>query len=380
MTMRVAIVNPVWHPGAASPAETLDRFTTLTGWAEALAGAGAAVTVHQRFPTAAVLRRADVTYTFVADEGPPVPDRVWRDVAAMAASVVSADPDVVHVNGVVFPRWFRQLRRRLPPRVRLVAQDHGGWHPVRASQAARWIVRHGLASADAVLVSSPGHAAQWREARVVPRSVPIVDVMESSTALTPLPQDDARRRSGVRGDPAVLWVGRLTRDKDPLTVIDGFARFLAVAPQASLTVVFSEGILEAAVRSAAGREPALATRVRLIGRVPHADLAAYYSAADLFVSGSLVEGSGYAALEAMACGAAPVLTDIPSFRAMTDDGRVGVLWTPGDPHDLADALARVTAEPREVLRRQVRARFEDALSWRSIGARALAIYRDVRAR
>ena len=76
--------------------------------------------------------------------------------------------------------------------------------------------------------------------------------------------------------------------------------------------------------------PALARRVRLVGYVPQEKLPAYYSAADIFVLGSHHEGSGYALIEACACGAVPVVTRIPPFRAITGDGARGALWPPGD--------------------------------------------------
>ena len=45
-------------------------------------------------------------------------------------------------------------------------------------------------------------------------------------------------------------------------------------------------------------------------------MAVCYSAADLFVVGSHHQGSGYALMEACACGAVPVVTAIPTFRLM----------------------------------------------------------------
>ena len=45
--------------------------------------------------------------------------------------------------------------------------------------------------------------------------------------MTPLEPDAARRLSGVTGDPAVLWVGRLNANKDPLCAVEGFAGMLA---------------------------------------------------------------------------------------------------------------------------------------------------------
>ena len=91
------------------------------------------------------------------------------------------------------------------------------------------------------------------------------------------------------------------------------------------------------------RDPRLAARVRVVGAVAASQMAAYYSAADIFVSASHREGSGYAAIEAMACGAVPVLTDIPSFRVLTANGRVGALWQQGQP--------RVSATPSSKWRR-----------------------------
>lgn len=380
MTMRVAIVNPVWDASLKGPDETLRRFRSLTGWASAVADAGASVTVHQRFPFQDTRVHAGVPYAFVRDRGGPVPDGVWTDMRNIAASVLAAGPNLVHVNGVVFPRWLRALRRRLPASMRLVAQDHGGWHPADVSRLSRMWVRHGLAVVDAVLVSSPGHIELWRRAHALPPRVQLADVMESSVDVVPVERDQARELSGVDGDPAVLWVGRLTPNKDPLPVLHGFTRFLAAAPQATMTWVFAGGAMENALRRVIQGDPRLAARVRIVGAVPHAELGAFYSAADIYVSGSRVEGSGYAAIEAMACGAAPVLSDIPSFHAMTDGGRVGALWAPGDAQSLAHALTRVSALPREPLRTCVRARFDEALSWEVIGRRALAIYDGVCAR
>jgi hypothetical protein len=177
MTMRVAIVNPVWEPSATTAQETLQRFRPLTGWAGAVAGAGATVTVHQRFSSSATLEHGGVPYMFVRDGGGAKPARVWNDVSAIAASVLAAKPDLAHVNGVTFPEWSRALRRALPASIRIVVQDHGGWDPERTSGWSRFRVRRGLSVMDAVLLASPGHIDAWRAASVVSPGVRLVDVM-----------------------------------------------------------------------------------------------------------------------------------------------------------------------------------------------------------
>ena len=141
-------------------------------------------------------------------------------------------------------------------------------------------------------------------------------VPESSTGLRPGPRGQAREASGVDGDPAVLWVGRLDENKDPLTVLDGFERLLRMKPGARLTMVYGEEALAGDVGRRLDRSPVLASAVRLAGRVPHDRMPAFYGAADLFVLGSHHEGSGYALIEALACGVVPAVTDIPPFRAL----------------------------------------------------------------
>src|SRR5262249_57697044 len=100
------------------------------------------------------------------------------------------------------------------------------------------------------------------------------------------------------------------------------------------------------------------------GGGPASEMAAVLSAADLFVLASRKEGSGYALLEAMACGAVPVVTDIPAHRALLGGGTLGLgaaaprlLWPVGDPGAFARALLDVARRPKEPLRAAVRAFF-----------------------
>jgi glycosyltransferase involved in cell wall biosynthesis len=167
----------------------------------------------------------------------------------------------------------------------------------------------------------------------------------------------------------------LNDNKDPLTVLRGAAAFFEQCPAAHLTMVYATAELEPRVRALIGRMPALASRVRLVGRVPHDEMAAYMSAADLFVAGSHREGSGYAAIEALACGALPVLTDIPSFRALTGEGRFGVPWQAGDAASLAEALGRASRMVSPEQRLACATFFERRFSWPAIGERAMEIYR-----
>src|SRR2546422_6513076 len=107
------------------------------------------------------------------------------------------------------------------------------------------------------------------------------------------------------------------------------------------------------VQAHIARSSTLASHVHLPGYISHEQLAAFYSAADLFVLGSHREGSGYALIEALACGAIPIVTNIPSFRALTGNGAVGTLWPAGDAAAFAGALIRYQGRDLNELRVEV---------------------------
>jgi glycosyltransferase involved in cell wall biosynthesis len=136
-------------------------------------------------------------------------------------------------------------------------------------------------------------------------------------------------------------------------------------PDLQLWCAYGSAPLLAAVQSRIDRDPCLRGRVHLLGKVPHGRIELLLRASDLFVSGSHAEGSGYAATEAIACGIAPVLTDIPAFRALTDNGRIGCLYPCGNASRLADGL--ISAATSKTPRERVRAHFDASLSFPAVG-------------
>ena len=362
--LSVVQVNYAFDRGLNDPEALLDRYTTLTGWSDALAAAGAgAVATVQRFHTDARVTRGGVDYVFCR--------------TGLASAVAARRADIVHVNGLSFPVQAWRLRRALAPTTALLVQSHADGGAIGRAPLFRLLGRATRHAVDAFLFAADDHADAWRRAGFIAPRQPTHLVMEASTTLRPLPRAAAREEAGVRGAPAILGVGRLNENKDPLTVLDGFERSLPDLPGATLTMVYGEDDLLTAVRERAGQSPRLAGRVRLAGAVPHARMASFYSAADLFVLGSHYEGSGYALMEACACGAVPVVTDIPTFRLLTGGGAVGALWTPGDAAACARALADAGQRDPDAARAQLAAHFARELSWNAVGRRALEIYANV---
>ena len=158
-------------------------------------------------------------------------------------------------------------------------------------------------------------------------------------------RDETRRITGISGDPVFLWVGRLDPNKDPLTILDGFEIWMEKYPGARLYMIYGDDKLSGEVIKKIQASTILKSRVHLLGKIDHEQIRHYYNSADYFVLGSHYEGSGYALSEALLCGCIPIVTSIPSFKMMTNSGKLGALWEPGNEKSFIEAIKTTVNKP-----------------------------------
>jgi len=366
VSLHVAQINFLPAPRGLGLAALLERWPSLTDIAELVASAGVRVTVLQAAAHAERLTRAGVDYRLVDLRGTwTARGRGRRFADALDGSSV----DALHAHSLAYVDDAFAIAGKLAPDLPVVFQDH-------ADRLPRWWRqprhRRRFAAAAGVAFTAVELAQPFVTAGVFDPATRLFAIPESSSRFTPGDRARARAATGVRGNPCALWVGRLNRGKDPLTVLDGVALAAERLPGLQLWCAFGEAPMLAEVRAHIDADPRLAGRVHLLGKVTHAQVETLMRAADLFVSGSRAEGSGYAAMEALACGLTPVLTDIPAFRALTGNGRIGRLWPCGDASALAAALVDATANRSSP--QQVRAHFDETLSFQAVGRLWAAAY------
>ena len=357
--LHVAQFNFPPAPNGLGIEALLERWPTLADIAELVAGSGVRVSVLQAASHAERLTRNGIDYRFVDVAKARSTEEKARRFARVLADM---GVDVLHAHGLGFVEQASAITEQLSPALPIVFQDHAD-RPPRWWRRARH--RRCFARASGVAFTSLDQAQPFVAAHMFPASTRLFAIPESSSRFSPGDRAIARAEMGLYGNPCVVWVGRLIRGKDPMTVLEGVALAAARLPELRLWCAFGAAPMLAEVRARIADDPRLAGRVHLLGEVPHARIETLLRAADLFVSGSRAEGSGYAALEALACGVTPVLTDIPAFRALTDHGRIGHLWPCGDAARLADELflaANERASPQ-----QVRAHFDATLSFEAVG-------------
>jgi glycosyltransferase involved in cell wall biosynthesis len=277
------------------------------------------------------------------------------------------------VHGLGFPRDVLSLAS-LAPGVPIILQDHAN-RPPRFWRRALW--RRGMSLAAGIAFCASDQAQPFAAAGLLDSATCLYEIPESTSRFSPGDKQQARRMTGVEGDPAILWVGHLDANKDPLTVLKGISAAARELPRLRLFCCFGTAPLLGDVLDLIARDPQLSGRVRLLGRMPHEHIEQLMRAADLFVLGSHREGSGYSLIEALACGLPPVVTDIPSFRSLTGRGAVGKLWACDDPLALCAAIRTVAARTDPETRAAVRAHFDRELSFDSLGRKIAAMYEDV---
>lgn len=146
--------------------------------------------------------------------------------------------------------------------------------------------------------------------------------------------------------PYLLFVGRFVEKKGAAHLLDAM-RFVREGGDMTELVLIGDGPLGAALR----REAASLTGVNFLGWQPPAEVRARMRGALALVVPSVTAASGdeeglpTVVLEAMAQGT-PVIGSRHSgiVEAITDDAS-GLLVPPGDAHALADAMARLIADP-----------------------------------
>jgi len=363
---RVAHIGFFNDPARRTPQELLRAWPTLVDVAEAASGAGVRVSVVQACAHREELTQNGVRYHFL----PFGVEARHGGMAPLATLVRAHAVEMLHVHGLGFCREVLALAT-LVPELPLVLQDHASIPPP-VWRRAPW--RREFALARGIAFCAAAQATPFVRAGLLGARTRIYAIPESTSRFSPGDTAQARRDTGIEGEPALLWVGHLDPNKDPLTVLDGASAAAATLPGLRLSCCFGVAPLRNQVERRVAGDARLRERVRLLGHVTHGQVERLMRAADLFVLGSHREGSGYALIEALACGLPPVVTDIPSFRALTGAGAVGRLWPCGDALALGAALAAAARQTGREARSAVRAHFERELSLVALGGKLAAMY------
>jgi exopolysaccharide biosynthesis WecB/TagA/CpsF family protein len=137
----------------------------------------------------------------------------------------------------------------------------------------------------------------------------------------------------------IITVGRLDTQKDPMLMMQAFARLCAQGRRVAWLAI-GDGVLRPELEkrlAAAG----LAGRVHLLGLRPPAEIAQWLRSSDVYALSSAYEGMPMALLEGLGCGLPAAVTDVGEVRRVVRTGVNGAIAAARDDEAFAHALALV---------------------------------------
>ncbi|MCU1450777.1 MAG: glycosyltransferase family 1 protein [Acidimicrobiales bacterium] len=275
------------------------------------------------------------------------------------------------VNLVAFPRAVRFLRRRRPDLVVTftVTMPVWGLAARRAGVAHVWLLREfGVEDHDFTF-----HFGRHRSMHLVDRlsalvAVPSKAVAERMAEWIPPSKLRVVRYASVqpgRVDPhtgdggdefALLLVGTLRHSKGQGDALEALAQVRASGVPARLTLVGTGRPEHVRALERAAQALGVAEATTFTG--PVLDATPYYDRADVVLSCSRSEAYGRVVVEALKRGVPVIGSNAGGTVEQLTDSGGGLLYEPGDPAALADAIRRLHEDPE--LRRRLA---DDGQAW-----------------
>jgi len=287
-------------------------------------------------------------------------NRKWP--SSLHRQVKDLRPDVVIVHGLDSPFQVMQLRKSLGKNVTILVQSHADRIPPGWRKRLQKIADQSI---DAYLFTSAGMATPWINNKIIAGENKIKEVMMGASIFRVMNKDAATSVTKIQGYPVFLFVGRIDANKDPYTLIEAFSKFARTKSSVSLYLIIQNPEKKGEIQKLI-EVNSMENNIFLVGKIPHAEMQAWLSSADFIISTSHAEAFGMAVAEAMSCGCLPIVTNIPSFRKLTNNGDCGILFEPGDVEQLVASLEKATQLNIEIERKKVLSYYNALLSAEAI--------------
>jgi glycosyltransferase involved in cell wall biosynthesis len=265
---------------------------------------------------------------------------ILRSLRAVAARV---RPDVIQTHAV--KSHFLARTAGLPKLAPWVAFHHGYTWPSLKARAYNQLDRWSLRSANKVLTVSAPFRDQLVAFGVGRGRIEIIH--NAIAAGWGAGARHAEEAAGLRASmgiadsrKVVLIVGRLSREKDHLTLVEAISRLRSTV--AAQLVIVGDGPERGRIEERV-RQLGLGEYVTFTGQQSSAE--PWYGIADVAVLSSLSEGSPNALLEAMATDVPVVATAVGGVPEIVTHEESALLINPGDAESMSAALARLLTEP-----------------------------------
>jgi len=183
----------------------------------------------------------------------------------------------------------------------------------------------------------------------------------------------ARSALGLDCERLVLYVGRLSAEKNPLALLAAWAAVDTKAREGALLALVGDGPDRDQVHAITHMRN-LAGNVVLAGN--RSDVANWYRAADVFVISSHLEGLSNTMIEALASGLPVISTRVSGSSLLVESPNAGLVVDVGNIEMLAREMERLLQDGsmRTLLGKNARLRFESLFSLEILSKKMISLY------
>jgi glycosyltransferase involved in cell wall biosynthesis len=268
--------------------------------------------------------------------------RIRRAFPALQRTLRLLEPEIVLSSGVPSLNLLTLLAVRTLPRharPKLVLRENSvpamaRHDPSRSNRIAYSLLRRIYRFADHTIALTDAAREDLIRLFAVPAAK--VSVMRTNAVLPPATVDRISRWDGETGRETdlIIWVGRLSAEKDPCTLLRAMSMLSPNRPWR--LAMIGDGPQRTALEAFC-RNNLIGERVTFTGYVT--DPIGWMMRASVLVLSSRYEGFGNVIIEALACGTSVVCTDCPyGPRVILQGSRFGALTPVGDSAGLAVAI------------------------------------------
>jgi glycosyltransferase involved in cell wall biosynthesis len=264
---------------------------------------------------------------------------------AVRGIVRELQPDILHAHQVASAGWLGAAAVYHPFVVSAWGSDLlvGPKRSWAQRQLARWVLRR----ADYAICVSESLARAARSLGAAPDRVEVAAWGVDTNIFYPASDKESQRAQlGLPQEPIILSLRAMRAIYNPLDIARAIPSVLEQVPEAHfviLTYNCDQGVLsqfQAIVQSHGATDA-----VRYIGDLPNEQAVAdVCRAADVALSVPSSDGTPVSVLEALACGAALVVSEVPSLHEWIKHEREGLFVPIGDVAGISDAIVRLLTD------------------------------------
>ncbi len=373
--MRIAFFSDAYHPRVSGQVVSMDEFcTTLTERGHEVC------IVCPAYPPERMQGRKDLFYTIRVPSGSALvseDDRLaipWKTSEALR-ELDEFKPQAVHVQtefsiGTLGRRYCRQRGIPILSTCHTFYEMYIHWYlPLLPSFTSRPLVKSWLRSVysnDALIITPTNRIRDVMMGYGIDKEYAVIPTGVDERLFKPCKAEGQRyrqelegRHPSLRSSTLLLYVGRISQEKNLELLADAMVIMLAREPNIHLLIV-GDGPKRTEIHHAFHRR-GLKDVVTWAGLMPREELPVIYSAADVFVFPSVTETQGLVTIEAMLCGAPVVgINQMGTGEIMAGDK--GGFLADNNPEDFADKVCMLLADP-ELRAKKSREAMDHARRW-----------------